>query len=243
MRAMKDTFSMRLNRSTLAGDAADLIRKLILNQTLKPGERINEVQLARQMEVSRGPVREALLMLQSEGLVTYEVNRGTSVSTLSSEDAFEIYTMRAFLEGEAAQLALPHLRDVDFKKLEEILVTLQHALQANDTLQLILCDTLFHRTVVDASKHKRMAHAHQQLDPLVNAMYMTISSKVPLRLPRVVEIHAVLVDALKTGDAQQVRHAFRAHYLDAMQELQRRLEEVKQNGGDPTWDRFGRLET
>ena len=220
---MDDFHPMRLNRSVLSNDAAKLIRKMILSGRLKPGERINEVQLAKQMQVSRGPIREALLVLQTEGLVTYEVNRGTSVSTLSSVDAWEVYTMRALLEGEAAKLALPRLKEKEFQQLESILREFDRALQERDMERLISCDISFHRVIVDAANHSRMTQTHQQMDPLVAAMFMTISNNAPLRVPRVVEIHAILLDVLRSADDEQVEQAFRAHYMDALHELQIQL--------------------
>ena len=109
---------MLLNHQTLSDNVAGLIRKMIFNGTLKPGERINQAQLAETLNISRGPIREALRMLQNEGLIKHETNRGTFVTTLSSQDAYEIYTLRALLEGEAAQLAIPNLTDKDFTRLE-----------------------------------------------------------------------------------------------------------------------------
>ncbi|MHB1683025.1 MAG: GntR family transcriptional regulator [Bacilli bacterium] len=223
---MNEVTKMRLSRSTLANGAVDLLRKMILNGVLKPGERINEVHLARQMQISRGPVREALLMLQTEGLVIHEINRGSTVSILSPDDAREIYTLRGLLEGEAAQLAIAHLGDSHFAELERLLAQFQTFLEARDFEQLSLCDIAFHRVIVDAAGHSRMALVHQQMDVLVGAMFMTISSKVPVRVGKVVQIHEVLVDALRTGDATMVERTFRAHYTEALDELQKQMRQA-----------------
>jgi DNA-binding transcriptional regulator YhcF (GntR family) len=83
----------------------DALRKAILSKRLKPGERLVEEQLAAELEVSRNPVREALRVLESEGLVEISPRRGASVTQLSEEEARELVEVRAALEGLCARLA------------------------------------------------------------------------------------------------------------------------------------------
>lgn len=122
----------KLTRTSLADESAKEIRKMILNGTLKPGDRVNEVHIAKQLQVSRGPIREALLMLQNEGLVTHEVNKGTAVSILSTQDAYEIYTFRALLEAEAVQLGMANMKDEHLTMLELIIKKFKYALDTSD---------------------------------------------------------------------------------------------------------------
>ena len=89
---------------SLAEDAADRIREQILAGGFRQGEHLVEAKIAEQLNISRGPVREAFKLLRAEGLLNEEPRRGTFVVSLSADDVREIYGLRAALEGRAARL-------------------------------------------------------------------------------------------------------------------------------------------
>lgn len=210
----------KLTRTSLADESAKEIRKMILNGTLKPGDRVNEVHIAKQLQVSRGPIREALLMLQNEGLVTHEVNKGTAVSILSTQDAYEIYTFRALLEAEAVQLGMANMKEEHLTMLELIIKKFKYALDTSDMEGIVACDIEFHRVIVSMCNHSRLIQAHNQLDSQVGAMFLTISNQVPMRVNRVVEIHQLLLDVLKSKDIERISSELRLHYLLALKQLE-----------------------
>ncbi|MCJ1909946.1 GntR family transcriptional regulator [Planococcus ruber] len=210
---------MILDQRSLSDDVAQIIRKMILNGELQAGERINQAHLAENLSISRGPIREALKLLQNEGLIKHETNKGTFVATLSKEDAFEIYTLRALLEGEAAQLALPNLTDQDFAKLENLLDEFYEAMVEKNLEKQAQCDILFHSTIVHASRHNRLINIHKHLDTQVGAMFLTVANQVPLRVEQVVENHRVLLNALRTKNCKEIQEKFSAHYTDALKDL------------------------
>jgi DNA-binding GntR family transcriptional regulator len=94
------------------------LRESILNGALPPGESLSQVQLASQLGVSRGPLREAVRMLQREGLVEAEVNRRGRVSSFSIDDLEQLYAMRIVHESLAIRINVPALRsDIDAARL------------------------------------------------------------------------------------------------------------------------------
>ncbi|MCH4826309.1 GntR family transcriptional regulator [Planococcus halocryophilus] len=208
-----------LDQRTLSDDVSKIIRKMILNGELKAGDWINQVQLAEKFNISRGPIREALKILQNEGLIKHETNKGTFVATLSDQDAFEIYTLRALIEGEAAQLALPHLTSQDLSELENYIEEFTEAMQNHDIERQVQCDILFHGKIVTASKHNRLINIHKNLDTQVGVMYLTIANQVPMRVEQVVYNHRILLDALRTGDKKKIKKAFSDHYTVALKDL------------------------
>lgn len=210
---------MLLNHENLSDHVVKIIRKMILNGSLKPGEKVNQVQLAESLNISRGPIREALRMLQNEGLIIHETNKGTYVSTLSFQDAYEIYTARALLEAKAAELSVPHLTEKEFSKLEELLEEFQLALNDNDLEREARCDISFHHTIVSASRHQRLIHMHEQLDTQVGAMFLTVANKLPVRASLVVENHRKLLEVLKSKDINRVSKEFSDHYVLALEDL------------------------
>src|ERR671927_1179987 len=90
-------------RATLADSTADALRERILAGLFGPGERLVEAEIARQLRISRGPVREALAKLREEALVRDEPRRGWFVSELTADDIREIYELRAAIEARGAQ--------------------------------------------------------------------------------------------------------------------------------------------
>ena len=99
----------------------DHLRAEILAGRLEPGAELAEVALAEQLGVSRGPIREAIGRLASEGLVTVRPRRGAVVSSLSKEEFLELYQVREALELMAVKLAVPKLQREDIAALEELI--------------------------------------------------------------------------------------------------------------------------
>ena len=99
-----------LGRNASSG-AADLIRQAIVEGRVLPGERLKEEELAQQLGISRTPVREALLILQTEGLVEASPNRGATVRSYELPDLEDMYELRALLEGNAALRAATRIDD------------------------------------------------------------------------------------------------------------------------------------
>ena len=207
------------DQRTLSDDVAKIIRKMILNGEMQAGSWINQAQLAEKFSISRGPIREALKLLQNEGLIKHETNKGTFVATLSQQDAFEIYTLRALLEGEAAQLALPHLTEKDMGDLESYIEQFTEAMEDHDIERQVQCDILFHGKIVSASKHNRLISIHKHLDTQVGVMYLTVANQVPMRVEQVVQNHRILLEALRTRNKKKIQKALSDHYTAALKYL------------------------
>ena len=115
---MQTSLKSGLNTADLVADA---VRTAILQGELRGGDALRQEELAEQYGVSKIPVREALFVLQSEGLVEFSSGRGAMVSRLSPADANEIYVMRIALEQVALRTAIPNLEPSDFIKAEAAL--------------------------------------------------------------------------------------------------------------------------
>ena len=108
------------------------VRKAILSGEIPAGSVLSQVQLAEQFGVSRGPLREALRLLEREGLVESEVNHRVRVAALSVLDLEQLYAMRMQLETLGVRLTVPILGKEDLKRLEEILARMDECAQAQD---------------------------------------------------------------------------------------------------------------
>src|ERR1700759_1792677 len=128
------------------------IRSAIHGGHLKPGERLREIDLAKQIGLSRTPIREALSRLETEGLVAHDATRGVVVAELDYNMVTELYYMREVLEGTAARLAAQHTSDVELSILDDHCQ--QYEEQLNDPSALAPSNRRFHETLYRCSHNR-----------------------------------------------------------------------------------------
>lgn len=131
-------------------EATAQIRGLIIDRVLLPGEKIRQVDLAERIGVSRSPLREALRTLESEGVVSYEANRGYVVARLDDDDLAQIYRMRAMLEDELLRTVTRPDPAVlsDLKGLNERMMV---AIDERNVAEVLRCNREFHFAIFDLS--------------------------------------------------------------------------------------------
>jgi DNA-binding GntR family transcriptional regulator len=131
--------------------AADALRGALLEGKFLPGQGLSEMALANQLGISRGPVREALLILAQEGLVTHQQNRGFSVIEFTNQDQSEIQKIRLPLESMALELAKPNMSGADLELLRKYKDELIAAHREARTEALVPAELQFHRFIWDKS--------------------------------------------------------------------------------------------
>ncbi len=115
---------------------ADILAERITSGQLKPGERIKQDELANELEMSRIPVRDALRILETRGLVTLKANAGARVMALTLEDMKLSYRLRAMLEPMLLSASIPNLTDADLAEMAEIKAALEHYADLDEYLRL-----------------------------------------------------------------------------------------------------------
>ncbi len=134
-----------LENTLTSARVAQAIRHAIFMGQLKPGSKIAQGLLADQLGVSRMPIREALVQLAAEGLVTLEPRRGAWVASLSLATIDESYALRAWLEPKAVELSVPRLTEEDLHGLRHHLAALESAESHNDGDRFVTANTAFHQ--------------------------------------------------------------------------------------------------
>ena len=152
-----------LERVCLSDRVKEFVINAIMNGELKPGQRIVESTLARRLGVSQAPVREAIRDLVMTGFLETEPYKGTSVRSLSREDLYEVYTVRAALESLAARLASRRVTDADLAMLRQILTAMVEAGRAHDMNGMIRLDIAFHEAILRLSGNKLLYNLWQTL--------------------------------------------------------------------------------
>jgi len=128
-------------------DAYERVRNAILDGELAPGTVMSQVALALELGISRTPLREALRMLQSEGLVEAEPNRRVRVAPMSPADLEELCVMRVTLEAEALRLSVPRLTSEDIARLEGFMAEMAHYAEVKDYRRWTVPHSRYHRAL------------------------------------------------------------------------------------------------
>jgi DNA-binding GntR family transcriptional regulator len=151
-------------RRTLGQSVADSLREAIYAGAIKPGEKLSEVKIAQELEVSRAPVRDALAELERDGLLTRFSNQRAAVVALTREDVEEICSLRSTLEAMAVRLAIARATEEDFARLADNIRTFEVAVEPGEAG---LLDLQFHEIVVGAARHGRLLSCWQTLHSLI----------------------------------------------------------------------------
>jgi DNA-binding GntR family transcriptional regulator len=199
-------------RATLADSTADALRERILAGLFAPGERLVEAEIARQLAISRGPVREALAKLREEGLVRDEPRRGWFVSALTTRDIDEIYELRSALEARAARLAIARGAAVE---LRDRLAELRAAARRDDRESFAALDYQFHAELTRLSGNTRLHRVFiQQAGVLRTLLRLEITTQYE-SLAGILAEHEHLLEEILSGDPARAETACEVHLQQA----------------------------
>jgi GntR family transcriptional regulator, trigonelline degradation regulator len=211
-----DLDELLLNRSpTMVRQmAADAIRNAILKGTLKPGQRLVEATLAKHMGVSRPSLREALMQLAAEKLVTITPNRGPAVATIRWEEAQHIYEVRALLEGEAIASFASRASAQNIEDMRQSLRDFQRAIAKKDITRLLDTTAQFYETVFKGCGNSIIGEILGGLNARVSYLRARSMSRPGRSKHSLVEMTDIL-DAIAAGHAAKARRAAETHVSNA----------------------------
>lgn len=189
---------------------AKVIRDSILSGKLTPGERLSVPELARRLGVSRTPAREALLILEREGLVANRPRLGAEVLRASDTGYGELIDMREALDGMVARLAAERMTDAERKELQALLKAHAKALRAADFDRHIELDLEFHGLLRDAARNGRLARALLDIERQIQ-LHMRAVGHAPGMEKAVMHDHGAIAAAVVAGDSDGAEKAARAH--------------------------------
>jgi DNA-binding GntR family transcriptional regulator len=208
----RDNEDRHLPRVVLSDRVKEYIVEAVLSGELRPGDRIVESSMARELGVSQAPVREAIRDLVLLGFLETEPYKGTSVRSFTPEELWETYTVRAALESLAARLAASHLTADDADKLQDILDEMMEAARQQDRDRLVQLDNRFHETILKISRNKTL---HQLWKSLQFGTWSIVTYRKSSYDPAYLAArHGELLDALKAGDPEKAAHTMQHHIED-----------------------------
>lgn len=203
--------SLLLDKS-IRQDIYERIRDDITYGRLMPGERLTEKKLSDVYNVSRSPIREALRQLESEGLISYERNKGMEVIKLSIKQLQEIYDLRALLEGYAVRISMKQITNKDITFLTSLHKNLINAAKNKDIRAWLQNNSLFHGYFRDKAGNENLSQMITMLKRRT-FNYQNMSLSYASYFETYIEHHAAIIEACKKRDADLAEQAMRHHVL------------------------------
>ena len=204
---------MQFKKETYSTKAAEYIRGLIRSGVLQPGQPVREAQLSETLNISRAPIREALLMLAHHGLISSEPQKGKFVRSMSAKEIYDSYVVAGILEGAAVAQSLSLWRDKERVAFADVMRRLDE--QVNyavhlDTLAEI--DEAFHMTLLSACTNERLIEiARTSCSSLAKFLYYTYWRT--LFTPKeFYDRHLLIAEAVNEGDGRTIEMSLRRHY-------------------------------
>ena len=200
----------QLDNRTLWEQVRDRLREDILAGRLEPGTELSEVALAKDFGTSRGPLREALGRLASEGLVTITPRRGAVVAQLSREEFIDAYQVREALETLAVRLAVPLMSDAEIAHLRELCELMDRAARDDEVRVFFDTNNSFHEALVRGSRNRKLHDVHRML---VGQMVPYLPRSLELRgnLQQSVAEHQAILAAIEERDSERAARLLAEH--------------------------------
>jgi DNA-binding GntR family transcriptional regulator len=203
---------------TLPEQIADSLRQAILRGRLRSGAHLVETSIAEQMQTSRGPVRDALLLLEGDGLVAKLPNRGTRVLDYSERALREAATLRAALEAFAVTLLVPRLTVDELDRLEALVGRMELAASRGSAREFNEADYRFHDEIFESSGHQTLHEVWRGMQRRIRA-FQASANWVSGNLAAVAQRHRAILRALESRALSSVRRALRSHFDHLQKEL------------------------
>ena len=197
--------------------AYENLRTSILNGEMRAGELYNEMAIAKQLGISRTPIREALLELSNKGMVTFLPRRGIIVRSLSEEDVKELFELRQVLETHFLTKIAAKPSEFDFSALEKNIKEQKNAALKNNIPDYLRCNGGFHSAMGEMCNNQRMLDIYAAIADLIRLLALQ-SLQHPMRIQeQLIPQHEAMLEAIKGADAKLATDLLTIHLHESKQ--------------------------
>jgi DNA-binding GntR family transcriptional regulator len=202
-----------IRRTTYKDQVVEYIYDLVLDGKFAPGEHLKESVLAKELGISRAPVREAFRELISSGIVEYRPQVGNFISILSPKQIVDSYTTRGVLEGFAVMETRSSFGDDDFDELDKQVARMRKLAQNGDRKKVVQVGGEFHDLLTSYNRNVQLAEYNERLSLKLHVLFYKHWST--LYSPEEIgDRHKRIVEALKSSGAVQIEQTVRDHYIE-----------------------------
>ena len=205
---------------TITEAVADTLREAIFRGDLEQGKPLREVELSQSLNVARGTLREALRILQEDGLVDIIPHRGTFVTKLSVRKVKEIYTLRELIEPYAVGLAMENdaYGEQELADIAVVVRRIGECERRGDSFAMIKTDVEFHYLICKPSDHWLLLNVLKNLQYLATLCVTSLNALDPDELSQK-QLHGEILDAIQSGDSALAQDRIRKHLKEAKEPL------------------------
>lgn len=215
---MEESILKIKNYELLSRKVYKALRVAIVQEKIKPGSRLSELKIAKQMGISRTPVREAIHKLSSEGFVELLPNQGIIVNNISVKDLEEVLNIRSALEGLSARLAAKKIKIKDIEKIECILQKMRDIAEQKDAHRYIELSSQFQDIILRVSGNQRLKKMRNNFNDL-SRRFSAQSLEVSSRFKISIREHEDILEALKKGDEYQAQKFSEIHVQNVLKNI------------------------
>ncbi|MDF2660475.1 MAG: GntR family transcriptional regulator [Paenibacillus sp.] len=197
--------------TSLRHKITDDIRKAIFQGKLKSGDRLREVEISKQMGVSRGPVREAIRMLEQEGLLVSLPYKETTVADISGEEVRDVLNpIRLIIETFAIRKALPNIGERELERLAGFVAAMKEGAAQRDLTRIVDNDLMFHEYVISLADMPGLLGTWTSIYNRIRLHFM-IQGRAYDDLNKLWKEHELLLKAIRKGDPEQIAEVWADH--------------------------------
>lgn len=202
-----------IKKTTYKDQVAEYIYDLVLDGKFAPGDHLKESVLAKDLGISRAPVREAFRELISSGIVEYRPQVGNFIALLSPKQIVDSYTTRGVLEGFAVMETRHNFGDDDFDELDQQVARMRKLAQKGDRKKVVQVGGKFHDLLTSYNRNVQLAEYNERLSLKLHVLFHKHWST--LYSPgEIGDRHERIVEALKSSGAVQIEQTVRDHYIE-----------------------------
>lgn len=214
------------NCVTYSEQVVEALKTMLLKGELAPGDRVNEAKIAEELGISRAPVREALHMLTTEGLIEIRPQKGKFITKLSSREVQDSYFVGGVLEGAAAAACCQQFTDDDFIQMEEVLNQMhENAVHRRGIAAQAPLDTAFHQIIFTRVNNPLLEELSRRSCLRISKFLLFRHWQDVYSPHEVYQRHCEVLEVLKTRDPGHIESCLRAHYMDSAHRLSPFMEE------------------
>lgn len=219
---MADIKLETIEHRTLKDVVAATLRKAILEGKLEPGQPLVQDQIAKELNISRMPVREALNLLESEGLIVNLPYRGSVVARFTAQDIREIYKVRELLEVYATRQAARNITPNALDELSDLMNQMAECLKGGDQEKYASLDRRYHQLIFESSGNNRLV---QLINQIWKGFPLYLAYSIPGRIERSHAEQTKVLDAIRQGDAEMAAHYSREQIKAIFKEMEPHFED------------------
>ena len=222
---MKDDLQLNLDAFLPLRDVVfNTLRDAILRGELKPGERLMEMHLANKLGVSRTPIREAIRMLEQEGLAVTIPRKGAQVARMTEKDLQDVLEVRDALDELAVSSACAHITEEQMNELRETVKEFEKAIQSGDVRKMVRADEDFHNVIYRAADNPKLETIVKNLrEQMYRYRYEYIKDHTDYK--QLVREHAEIIEGFERRDETYVRAVMHTHLENQIEAVRAAIRE------------------